>query len=61
MNRCLQHARMEVHYETNGAFLEEGQLLKEENVAKIRHIPCLFLASPLRDHIRRIVANNLRR
>jgi hypothetical protein len=34
---------MEVHYETNGAFLEEGQLLKEENVAKIRHIPCGFL------------------
>jgi hypothetical protein len=31
---------MEVHYETNGAFLEEGQLLKSENIAKIRHIPC---------------------
>lgn len=38
--RSLQHARMEVHYETNGAFLEEGQLLKSENIAKIRHIPC---------------------
>ena len=37
---CLQHARMEAHYENNGAFLEEGQLLKPENVAKIRHIPC---------------------
>ncbi len=36
----LQHARMEVHYETNRAFLEEGQLLKPENIAKIKHIPC---------------------
>lgn len=31
---------MEVHYETNGAFMEEGQLLKPENIAKIKHIPC---------------------
>ena len=38
--RCLQHARMEIHYETNGGFLEEGQLLKPENIAKIQHIPC---------------------
>jgi proline iminopeptidase len=37
----LQHARMEVHYETNGAFLEEGQLLKPENIERIRHIPCI--------------------
>lgn len=36
----LQHARMEVHYESNGAFMEEGQLLKPENIAKIKHIPC---------------------
>jgi hypothetical protein len=40
MYRSLQHARMEVHYETNGAFMEEGQLLKAENIAKIKHIPC---------------------
>ena len=31
---------MEVHYETNGGFLEEGQLLKPENIEKIKHIPC---------------------
>ncbi|KAK7721312.1 hypothetical protein SLS64_001608 [Diaporthe eres] len=35
----LAHARTEVHYFTNGAWLEEGQLLKKENVDKIRHIP----------------------
>ena len=40
---CLQHARMEAHYESNGAFLEEGQLLKPENIAKIKHIPCEYL------------------
>lgn len=38
----LQHGRLEAHYFINGAFLEEGQLLKEENVKKIRHIPCKF-------------------
>lgn len=31
---------MEVHYEINGAFIEEGQLFKPENIAKIKHIPC---------------------
>lgn len=36
----LQHARMEIHYETNGGFMEEGQLLKPENIEKIKHIPC---------------------
>lgn len=41
----LQHARMEAHYESNGAFLEEGQLLKTENIAKIRHLPCAYLLS----------------
>lgn len=41
--RSLQHARMEVHYETNGAFMEEGQLLKPENIEKIKHIPCTHL------------------
>ena len=45
MTRCLQHARMEVHYETNGAFMEDGQLLKPENIAKIAHIPCQSCAS----------------
>lgn len=35
----LAHARMEAHYFTNKAWLEEGQLLKKENIDKIRHIP----------------------
>jgi proline iminopeptidase len=35
----LAHARIEIHYFTNGAWLEEGQLLKKENIDKIRHIP----------------------
>lgn len=35
----LAHARTEAHYFTNKAWLEEGQLLKKENVDKIRHIP----------------------
>lgn len=38
----LAHARIEVHYFTNLAWLEEGQLLKKENVDKIRHIPSEF-------------------
>lgn len=36
----LSHGRMETHYFRNGAFLEEGQLLKKANVDRIRHIPC---------------------
>jgi proline iminopeptidase len=35
----LAHARMEIHYFTNGGWLEDGQLLKKENIDKIRHIP----------------------
>jgi proline iminopeptidase len=35
----LAHARMEIHYFVNGAWLEEGQLLKKESIDKIRHIP----------------------
>ena len=36
----LQHARMETHYAVNGGFMEDGQILKPENLAKIGHIPC---------------------
>lgn len=36
----LAHARMELHYFVNGGFVEEGQLLREENVERIKHIPC---------------------
>jgi proline iminopeptidase len=35
----LPHARMEAHYFKNKAFLEEGQLIKKENIDRIRHIP----------------------
>jgi len=35
----LAHSRIEAHYFIHGAWLEEGQLLKEENINKIRHIP----------------------
>ncbi|KAF1349488.1 proline iminopeptidase [Lizonia empirigonia] len=35
----LAHARTEAHYFDNKAWLEEGQLLKKENIDKIRHIP----------------------
>lgn len=40
---CLQHASMELHYDINGAWLEEGQLLKPKNVEKIQHIPCSLI------------------
>ena len=35
----LAHSRIEAHYFMHGAWLEEGQLLKKENIDKIRHIP----------------------
>ncbi|KAH8695735.1 proline iminopeptidase [Phaeosphaeriaceae sp. PMI808] len=35
----LPHARIELHYFKNAAWLEDGQLLKKENIDKIRHIP----------------------
>ncbi|CAG9970423.1 unnamed protein product [Clonostachys byssicola] len=36
----LQHARIECHYFINGAWLEDGQLLKPSNLERIKHIPC---------------------
>ena len=35
----LAHSSIEAHYFINGAWLEDGQLLKKENIDKIRHIP----------------------
>ncbi|EUC30073.1 hypothetical protein COCCADRAFT_28952 [Bipolaris zeicola 26-R-13] len=35
----LAHARIEIHYFTNKAWLEDGQLLRKENVDRIRGIP----------------------
>lgn len=44
----LQHARIEVHYFTNGCFLrDEKRLLKKENIERIAHIPskCSLLSA----------------
>jgi proline iminopeptidase len=35
----LAHARMEAHFFRNKAWLEEGQLLRKENIDRIKHIP----------------------
>ena len=35
----LAHSRIEIHYFTNRGFMEDGQLLKKENIDRIRHIP----------------------
>lgn len=36
----LQHARMEAHYFAHGGFLRDGkEILNEENIARIKHIP----------------------
>ncbi|CAO2657927.1 Nn.00g071870.m01.CDS01 [Neocucurbitaria sp. VM-36] len=39
----LAHARMESYYFQNKAWMEEGQLLKKENIDKIRHIPATIV------------------
>lgn len=39
----LSHARMEAHYFQNKAWMEDGQLLRKENVDKIRHIPATIV------------------
>lgn len=36
---CLTHALLESHYFAHGAWLEDGQLLAPENVARMKHIP----------------------
>lgn len=35
----LSHALLEAHYFVHNAWIEEGQILREENLKKIRHIP----------------------
>ena len=35
----LAHAVIEAHYFTHGAWMEDGQLIRKENVDRIRHIP----------------------
>ena len=48
----LQHARLETHYAVNGGFMEDGQILKPENLAKIKHIPCTSPVNARSDIIR---------
>ncbi|KAE9975973.1 hypothetical protein EG328_002899 [Venturia inaequalis] len=36
---ALAFARIECHYFVNGGFMEDGELLKPENIAKIKHLP----------------------
>nr|OQO28067.1 hypothetical protein B0A51_06617 [Rachicladosporium sp. CCFEE 5018] len=43
----ISHGRIETHYFVNGAFLNEGQLLAEENVQKIRHVPTTIVQGRL--------------
>lgn len=45
----LAHARLEAHYFANGVFLEEGQILKEQNLRRISHIPSKLFTTPRRD------------
>lgn len=33
----------ESHYFVNGGFIEEGSLLRKENIDKIRHIPAVIV------------------
>jgi proline iminopeptidase len=39
----VPHAVLEAHYGMNDFWLEDGQILKEENLAKIRHIPVTII------------------
>ena len=39
----LAHALMEAHYAVHHFWLEEGQILKEENVEKIRHLDGMLI------------------
>lgn len=52
---ALAHSRIEAHYFKHGAWLEEGQLFKKENIDKIRHIPGKSLGSF--DHLDGLICN----
>lgn len=39
----LVHARLETHYFSNGCWVEDGELLRKENIDRIRHIPSEYL------------------
>lgn len=36
-------ARIESHFFVNNGFIEDGELLRQENIDKIRHIPCVIV------------------
>ncbi|PWN36672.1 putative proline iminopeptidase [Meira miltonrushii] len=40
---AVAFARIECHYFVNAGWMEDGQLLKKENVDKIRHIPATII------------------
>lgn len=40
---ALQFARIENHYFSNEGWMEDGQLLKKENIDKIRNIPTVIV------------------
>jgi proline iminopeptidase len=40
---ALAFARIENHYFMNGIFMPDGALLDPQNIAKIRHIPCVIV------------------
>ncbi|KIM99582.1 hypothetical protein OIDMADRAFT_165669 [Oidiodendron maius Zn] len=42
-NWSLAHALLECHYFAHGAWLEEGQILKKNNLDRIRHIPATII------------------
>ncbi|PWZ02588.1 putative proline iminopeptidase [Testicularia cyperi] len=42
-NWALAFARIENHFFTNAGWMEDGQLVKRENVDKIRHIPTVIV------------------
>ncbi|OKL57334.1 hypothetical protein UA08_07456 [Talaromyces atroroseus] len=39
----LTHATLEAHYFAHGAWIEDGQILRPQNVDKIRHIPATLI------------------
>lgn len=42
-NWALAFARLENHYFMHGAWMEDGQLLRKDNIDKIRHIPATIV------------------
>ncbi len=43
MKEQIDSVKIFLHYDSNSSFLEEGELLKIENIDKIRHIPAVII------------------